>query len=93
MHATSLSDYIQREAIDHVQQATDMTNLQQIHKVTDEWLHKWPQTGSYRASDGCVYRITIRLTSTNVVIYGGANLDEVLKEFATTTPKCNFGGA
>jgi hypothetical protein len=58
-----------------------MTNLQQVHKVTDEWFHKWPQTDSYRASDGCVYRIPIRLTSTNVVIYGSANLDEVLKEF------------
>jgi hypothetical protein len=58
-----------------------MTNLEQTHQVTDEWFKQWPQTDSYQASNGYVYRIPLRLTSTNVVIYGSANLDAVLKEF------------
>jgi hypothetical protein len=39
-------------------------------------------TDSYLASDGHVNRIPLRLTSTNLVIYGTATLAEVLKEFA-----------
>ncbi len=50
-------------------------------KLSDAWFQQWTQTDGYRASDGFVNRIPLRLTSTNVVLYGGASLAAVLKEF------------
>ena len=50
-------------------------------KLSDEWFHQWTQTESYLASDGHVNRIPLRLTSSNVIVYGSASLSEVLKEF------------
>ena len=50
-------------------------------KLSDKWFEQWTQTDAYLASDGHVNRIPLRLTSTNVVLYGAANLTEVLKEF------------
>ena len=49
--------------------------------LSDPWFDQWPQTDGYRASDGYVNRIPLRLASTNVVLYGAADTDEVLKEF------------
>ena len=49
--------------------------------VSDEWFEQWPQTGAYVASDGHANRIPLRLTSTNVIVYGRAKLAEVLKDF------------
>ena len=50
-------------------------------RFSDAWFSQWPVTDSYLASDGHVNRIPLRLTSTNLVIYGTATLAEVLKEF------------
>jgi len=50
-------------------------------KLSDKWFKQWTQTSSYLASDGHINRIPLRLASTNVIIYGNASLDEVLKEF------------
>jgi len=49
--------------------------------LSDEWFEQWPRTGAYVASDGHANRIPLRLTSTNVIVYGRAKLAEVLKEF------------
>ncbi len=51
-------------------------------RFSNEWFDRWPMTGSYRASDGQINRLPLRLTSTNLVIYGAATLAEVQKEFA-----------
>ena len=50
-------------------------------KLSDRWFDQWVQTDSYRASDNHINRIPLRLTSSNIVIYGAASLSEVLKEF------------
>jgi hypothetical protein len=50
-------------------------------KLSDKWFQQWTQTDSYLASDGHVNRIPLRLSSSNVIVYGSANLSEVLKEF------------
>ncbi len=50
-------------------------------RLSDPWFEQWPQTDAYLASDGHVNRIPLRLTSTNLVLYGRAELSEVLKEF------------
>tara|TARA_B100001123_G_scaffold1069_1_gene1473 strand:+ start:1488 stop:2393 length:906 start_codon:yes stop_codon:yes gene_type:complete len=50
-------------------------------KLSDKWFDQWPQTETYLASDGHLNRIPLRLTSSNLIIYGSANLSEVLKEF------------
>jgi len=50
-------------------------------RFSNQWFEQWTKTDSYLASDGRVNRIPLRLTSTNLVIFGGATLDEVLKEF------------
>jgi hypothetical protein len=50
-------------------------------QLSDKWFGQWTQTGSYLASDGHINRIPLRLTSTNVILYGSASLSEVLKEF------------
>ena len=50
-------------------------------ELSDEWFEQWTQTDSYLASDNHVNRIPLRLRSSNIVIYGSANLSEVLKEF------------
>ena len=50
-------------------------------KLNHPWFEQWPESDSYRASDGTVNRIPLRLTSSNLIIYGSANLKEVLKEF------------
>ena len=52
-----------------------------MKKIVDDWFDQWTQTDSYLASDGHVNRIPLRLTSTNLIIYGSANLPEVLKDF------------
>ena len=49
--------------------------------LDQEWFEQWNQTDSYLASDGTINRIPLRLTSSNVIIYGSANLIEVLREF------------
>ena len=49
--------------------------------LDQEWFEQWNQTDSYLASDGTINRIPLRLTSSNVIIYGSANLFEVLREF------------
>ena len=51
-------------------------------RFSNAWFDQWPKTDSYLASDGQINRMPLRLTSTNLVIYGAANLAEVLKEFA-----------
>ena len=53
----------------------------QERKLSDPWFEQWVQTDAYRASDGHVNRIPLRLASSNVVIYGGAKLSEVLDDF------------
>lgn len=50
-------------------------------RFSEEWFGNWPQTDSYLASDGHVARIPLRLKSTNLVVYGGADHAETLKEF------------
>ena len=50
-------------------------------KLADPWFEQWTKTDSYMASDGHSNRIPLRLASTNIVLYGKANLAEVLKEF------------
>ena len=50
-------------------------------KLSDRWFDQWVQNDSYRASDNHINRIPLRLTSSNIVIYGAASLSEVLKEF------------
>ncbi len=50
-------------------------------RFSEDWWNNWPQTDSYLASDGHVARIPLRLQSTNLVIYGGADHAETLKEF------------
>jgi len=49
--------------------------------LSDKWFKQWTQTDSYLASDNHINRIPLRLTSSNIVIYGEATLSEVLKEF------------
>lgn len=49
--------------------------------LLDKWFEQWTETDSYLASDGHINRIPLRLTSSNVIIYGRASLGEVLKEF------------
>ena len=49
--------------------------------ISHDWFEQWTQTDAYMASDGHVNRIPLRLTSTNVVLYGKAKLSEVLKDF------------
>ncbi|ANU08435.1 hypothetical protein [Paraurantiacibacter namhicola] len=50
-------------------------------RFSEDWWSNWPQSDTYLASDGHVARIPLRLQSTNLVIYGGADLAEVMKEF------------
>ena len=50
-------------------------------KLSVKWFDQWIQTDSYLASDNHINRIPLRLTSSNIVIYGEATLSEVLKEF------------
>jgi len=50
-------------------------------KLSDSWFDQWIQTDSYLASDKHINRIPLRLSSSNIVIYGSASLTEVLKEF------------
>ena len=52
-----------------------------MNTLDHPWFEQWPESDSYRASDGTINRIPLRLTSSNLIIYGSANLDEVLKEF------------
>ena len=52
-----------------------------MKRFSDPWFDRWPMTDSYLASDGHVARIPLRLQSTNLVIYGGADFSETLKEF------------
>ena len=49
--------------------------------VHEPWFDQWPQTDGYVASDGNMNRIPLRLASTNVVLYGPADMREVSKEF------------
>ena len=49
--------------------------------LSDKWFDQWKQTDSYLASDNHVNRIPLRLSSSNIVVYGSARLSEVLKEF------------
>tara|TARA_Y100000590_G_scaffold126302_3_gene144372 strand:+ start:524 stop:1420 length:897 start_codon:yes stop_codon:yes gene_type:complete len=49
--------------------------------LSDKWFEQWTETDSYLASDGHINRIPLRLTSSNIIIYGSASLHEVLKEF------------
>ena len=49
--------------------------------LSDKWFDQWKQTDSYLASDNHVNRIPLRLSSSNIVVYGSATLSEVLKEF------------
>ena len=51
------------------------------NKLSDLWFDQWRQTDSYLASDNHINRIPLRLSSTNIVIYGSASLSEVLKDF------------
>ena len=53
----------------------------QEKKFSDKWFDQWVQTDSYLASDNHTNRIPLRLTSSNIVIYGAATLSEVLKDF------------
>ena len=53
----------------------------QEKKFSDKWFDQWVQTDSYLASDNHINRIPLRLTSSNIVIYGAATLSEVLKDF------------
>ena len=46
-------------------------------KLNHPWFEQWPESDSYKASDGTVNRIPLRLTSSNLIIYGSANLNEV----------------
>lgn len=50
-------------------------------KLSEKWFEQWTQTDAYLASDGHSNRIPLRLSSTNLVLYGRATLSEVLKEF------------
>ena len=52
-----------------------------MNTLDHPWFGQWPETDSYRASDGTINRIPLRLTSSNLIIYGSANLNEVLKQF------------
>lgn len=54
---------------------------EESRRFSNEWFDQWSRTDSYLASDGRINRIPLRLTSTNLVIYGAATLAEVLKEF------------
>jgi hypothetical protein len=53
----------------------------QKRKLSEKWFEQWTQTDAYLASDGHVNRIPLRLTSTNLVLYGKAKMSEVLKDF------------
>ena len=57
--------------------------MREIEEKTfsNKWFDQWIQTDSYLASDGHVNRIPLRLSSSNVIVYGKALLSEVLKEF------------
>ena len=50
-------------------------------RFADDWFNRWPQTDSYLATDGNVARIPLRLTSTNLVLYGRADYAQALKDF------------
>tara|TARA_Y100001970_G_scaffold267105_1_gene356606 strand:- start:1021 stop:1908 length:888 start_codon:yes stop_codon:yes gene_type:complete len=52
-----------------------------MKRIPDKWFDQWIQTDSYLASDGTVNRLPLRLSSSNVIIYGEANISEVMKEF------------
>ncbi len=49
-------------------------------KLSDAWFAQWRQTDAYLASDGHINRIPLRLTSSNLVLYGSAQLSEVLRD-------------
>jgi hypothetical protein len=51
-------------------------------RFSNGWFDQWPRTDSYLASDGRINRMPLRLTSTNLVVFGAASLDEVMKDFA-----------
>ena len=57
-----------------------MTEIEE-KTFSDKWFDQWIQTDSYLASDGHVNRIPLRLSSSNIIVYGKALLSEVLKEF------------
>ena len=52
----------------------------QERKLSDKWFEQWNQTDAYLASDGHINRIPLRLTSSNVVLYGSAQLSEVCRD-------------
>ena len=49
--------------------------------LSNKWFDQWKKTDSYLASDNHINRIPLRLSSSNIVVYGSATLSEVLKEF------------
>ena len=50
-------------------------------RFSHDWFDQWNEVDSYVDSDGNVNRIPLRLTSSNLVVYGGADYDEAMKEF------------
>lgn len=50
-------------------------------QTEDAWYDKFPETGGYLASDGQQVRFPLRLASHETVLYGSADLAEVMKDF------------
>jgi len=50
-------------------------------QTTDPWFDKYPETGRYLASDGQKMRLPLRLASHETVLYGAADMAEVMKDF------------
>jgi hypothetical protein len=48
----------------------------------DPWFSQWPETDRYLASDGSINRIPLRLAAHETIIYGAADLDMMLEDFA-----------
>lgn len=48
----------------------------------DPWFDQWNETDRYLASDGNIVRMPLRLASQEMVLYGGAELEQVLPDFA-----------
>lgn len=51
-------------------------------QTEDPWYMQWTETDRYLASDGQTVRIPLRLASHETILYGSADLTQVLKEFA-----------
>merc|ERR1711907_410181 len=48
----------------------------------DPWFAQWKETDRYLASDGSINRIPLRLSAHEAIIYGPADLDAMLPDFA-----------